>query len=62
MCCDKLEDIRFIESLLLLIENLSETLSEELLITDEQIQMILDAFFEQLSSYLKKTMKISQVA
>ncbi|MFD2511562.1 hypothetical protein ACFSUR_25465 [Halalkalibacter alkalisediminis] len=57
-----MEDIRFIESLLLLIENLSETLSEELLITDEQIQMILDAFFEQLSSYLKKTMKISQVA
>jgi nucleoid DNA-binding protein len=41
---------------------LSEALSKELLITDEQIQKILDAFLEQLSSYLKKTIKISQVA
>jgi hypothetical protein len=62
LCCDEIEDIRFIESLLLLIELLCETLSKELLITEEQIQKFLDTFFEKIPHYLKKTMKICQAA
>jgi hypothetical protein len=58
LCCDEMEDIRFIEALLLLIELLCETLSKELLITDEQIQKILDTFFEQIPLFLKKSIQL----
>ncbi len=57
MCSDEFEDIRFVEALLLLMDLLCETLPEELLLTDKQLQF-LDAFFEQIHYYLNKMLLV----
>jgi nucleoid DNA-binding protein len=43
-------------------ELLCETLSEALLLTDEQVQQFLDAFFEKIPHFLRKSMQIQQAA
>ena len=54
MCCDEVEDLRFSEAILMILEVLGSMLAEELLFTDEQIQPFLDRLFDNLPAFLQK--------
>lgn len=54
MCCDEIDDIEFAEALLTIMETLGQTLAEGNLLTDGQIQNILDCFINKLPNYLRK--------
>jgi len=54
VCCDEIEDIRFAEALLVMLEILGSMLAEDYLLTDEQIQQFLDNFFNKLPDFLRK--------
>jgi hypothetical protein len=52
--CDEIEDIRFAEALLIILETLGFVLAEDFLLTDEQIHPILGHFFNKLPNFLQK--------
>ncbi|QQK76108.1 transposase [Salicibibacter cibarius] len=54
MCCDEVEDLRFSEAILMILEVLGSMLAEEHLLTDEQIQPFLDRLFDNLPDFLRK--------
>lgn len=62
LCCDEIEDIRFAEAILLIMELFASTLSKEFLLSEEQVQQFLDAFFEQLPAFLKSSLQKRAVA
>ena len=62
LCCDEIEDIRFAEAILLIIDLFASTLSKEFLLTEEQVQQFLDTFFEQLPVFLKNLLQKRAVA
>ncbi|WP_286171353.1 IS4 family transposase [Lentibacillus populi] len=53
MCCDELDDLRFAEALMTILEVLGSMLAEECLLTDEQINEFLDRFFNKLPGFLR---------
>jgi len=53
VCCDEIEDIRFAEALLTILELLGSLLAEDYLLTDEQIGQFLERFFNKLPSFLQ---------
>lgn len=61
VCCDEVEDIRFTEALMTILELLGSMLAEDHLLTDEQIQKFLGRFFNKLPAYLQNSL-ISQTA
>nr|WP_246516421.1 hypothetical protein [Salicibibacter cibarius] len=54
MCCDEVEDLRFSEALLMILEVLGSMLTEEYILTDEQVQPFLDRLFDNLPDFLRK--------
>lgn len=62
LCCDEIEDIRFAEAILLIMDLFVSTLGKELLLSEEQVQQFLDAFFEQLPTFLKGSLQKMAVA
>jgi hypothetical protein len=54
VCCDEIEDIRFAEALLVILETLGSVLAEDFLLTDEQINQFLDHFFNKLPNFLRE--------
>lgn len=52
VCCDEMEDIRFAQVLMTILEILGSTMAEEYLLTDEQINDFFDRFFIKLPDYL----------
>jgi len=62
LCCDEIEDIRFAEAVLLIMELFASTLNKQFLLSEEQIQQFLDTFFEQLPAFLKCSLQKSAVA
>ncbi|MDY0406712.1 transposase [Virgibacillus sp. 179-BFC.A HS] len=62
VCCDEMEDIRFAQALMTILDILGATIAEEFLLTDEQINDFLDRFFEKLPNYLQKTMHLAGAA
>lgn len=62
VCCDEVEDIRFTEALLMILELLGSMLAEDFLLDDEQIQQFLDRFFNNLPNFLRKSLLNQSVA
>ncbi|HLR43486.1 MAG TPA: transposase [Pseudogracilibacillus sp.] len=62
MCCDEVEDIRFSEAFLIILECLGAMLAEEYILTDDQIQPFLDRLFDNLPEFLRKPLLSSGVA
>lgn len=62
VCCDEVDDIRFTEALLTILELLGSMLAEDYLLTDEQIQEFLDHFFNKLPGFLQKPLLSSGAA
>ena len=62
LCCDELEDMKYTEALLILLDLFCDTMSSELLLTDEKIEQFLDTFFNQLPVFLKKRLQLDPVA
>lgn len=58
-CCDELEDIRFLESLQLLIDILKTALQDKLFLTEEAMNEFLDHFVSALPDYFKAKISIS---
>lgn len=54
ICCDEVEDLRFSEAILMILECLGEILAEEYILTDGQIQPFLDRFFNHLPGFLRQ--------
>lgn len=57
-CCDELQDIQFCESLQLLIETLKNVLKENLILSKEIIDSIIDCFIEALPCYIKEKLSL----
>lgn len=62
MCCDEVEDIRFSEAILIILECLGTLLEEEYILTDDQIQPFLDRLFDNLPEFLRKPLLSSGAA
>ncbi len=62
LCCDEIEDIRYAEAVLLIMELFASTMNKQFLLSEEQIQQFLDAFVEQLPSFLKCSLQKRAVA
>ena len=56
--CDELEDIKFMEALLLIVDIFKKALHDCLKITEEKINKLLDYFFELLPNYIKEPLEI----
>lgn len=54
LCCDEMEDIRFAQAIMLIIDLLKSTLSQEPVLSEVRIQSIIDELFSQLPQFLKK--------
>nr|WP_234028504.1 transposase [Lentibacillus sp. Marseille-P4043] len=55
LCCDEMEDIRFAQALMMVIDVLKSTLSKEPVLSEEKVQCIIDELFDSLPQFLKKT-------
>ncbi len=55
-CCDELEDIKFIESLQLIMDAFKSALESKLFMSREKINEVLDCFIAALPSYIKDKM------
>lgn len=53
LCCDEMEDIRFTQALMLIVDLLKSTLSEEPVLSEEKVQSLIDRLFNKLPQYLK---------
>lgn len=54
LCCDELEDIRFAEAILLVLDCLKVSLTAEPAISEEMVQSLLDSLFRDLPAFLKR--------
>jgi hypothetical protein len=54
LCCDEMEDIRFAQAFMLIIDLLKSTLSEEPVLSEEKVQLLIDKLFNKLPQFLKK--------
>lgn len=54
LCCDEMEDIRFAQALILVLDLLKSTLSNEPILSEEKVQSIVDELFNNLPHFLKK--------
>lgn len=54
LCCDELEDIRFAEAILLALDCLKTSLTEEPVLSEEMVQSLLDRVFDNLPIFLKR--------
>ncbi|MGJ9457873.1 hypothetical protein [Oceanobacillus sp. CF4.6] len=55
LCCDEIEDIRFAQALVIIIDVLKSTLSNEPLLSEEKVQYIINELFDSLPQFLMKT-------
>ena len=55
-CCDELEDIKFMESLQLIIDAFKSALQEKLFLSREKISELMDYFIFVLPSHIKDKM------
>ncbi|WP_130859979.1 IS4 family transposase [Gracilibacillus phocaeensis] len=62
VCCDEIEDIRFAQALMTILELIGSTMVEEYLLTDEQINEFFNRFFRKLPDYLRKSLLHTDVA
>lgn len=53
LCCDEMEDIRFAQSFMLILDLLKSTLLEEPILSEEKVQSIIDELFNKLPQFLK---------
>lgn len=53
LCCDEMEDIRFAQALMTILEIVGSTMAEEYLLTDEQINDFFNRFFSKLPDYFR---------
>jgi hypothetical protein len=56
--CDELEDIKFFEALLLILEALKTALQEKLFLTKETINEFLDYFVSTLPDHIKVNLSV----
>ena len=54
LCCDELEDIRFAEAILLVLDCLKASLAAEPAISEEMVQPLLDNLFRDIPAFLKR--------
>ena len=54
LCCDELEDIRFAEAILLVLDCLKASLTEEPILSEEMVQSVLDRVFDNFPAFLKR--------
>ncbi|MED1438598.1 transposase [Aeribacillus composti] len=54
LCCDEMEDIRFAQALILVLDLLKSTLSNEPTLSEEKVQSIVDELVNNLPHFLKK--------
>lgn len=54
LCCDELEDIRFAEAILLVLDCLKASLTEEPVLSEEMVQSLLDRVFDNFPAFLKR--------
>lgn len=54
LCCDELEDIRFAEAILLVLDCLKASLTAEPAISEEMVQSLLDSLFRDIPAFLKR--------
>lgn len=59
---DELADITYSESMFLLVEVMVSTVKELLKLSDEQIQLLVDEFYNKLPSYLQNRLKCKNIA
>lgn len=62
LCCDEMEDIRFAEALMIILDIFGSTMVEECLLTDEQINKFFDRFFSKLPDFLRDSLLYTSVA
>lgn len=55
LCCDEMEDIRFAQAFMMIINALKSTLSKEPVLSEEKVQSIIDELFNNLPQFLRKT-------
>ena len=54
LCCDELEDIRFAEAILLVLDCLKASLTEEPILSEEMVQSVLNRVFDNFPAFLKR--------
>lgn len=54
LCCDEMEDLRFAEVLLIFLELLGTMLTEESILTDDQIEPFLNRFINNLPKHVRE--------
>lgn len=57
LCCDEMEDIRFAQALMLVLDLLKSTLSNEPILSEGKVQSIVDELFNNLPHFLKKAFR-----
>lgn len=60
LCCDEMEDIRFAQALLLVMDLFKSTLSQEPILSEDKIQSIMDELFNKLPQFLKQTFFVDE--
>lgn len=55
LCCDEMEDIRFAQAFMMIVDALKSTLSNEPVLSEEKVQSIMNELFDNLPQFLKKT-------
>jgi hypothetical protein len=61
LCCDEMENIRFAQSLFLVMACLKETLMNELVLSEQHVQDLLDTIFDSLPELFKPFLKENQL-
>lgn len=56
LCCDEMEDIRFTQALMMVIDVLKSTLSNEPVLSEEKVQSIIDELFDNLPHFLRNSL------
>lgn len=56
LCCDEMEDIRFTQALMMVIDVLKSTLSNEPVLSEEKVQSIIDELFDNLPQFLRNSL------
>jgi histidine ammonia-lyase len=56
LCCDVMEDIRFAQAFMLILDLLKSTLLEEPVLSEEKVQSIIDELFSKLPQFLQRAL------
>lgn len=56
LCCDEMEDIRFAQALMMVMDVIKSTLLNEPVLSEEKVQSIIDELFNNLPQFLKKSL------